>query len=49
MISLQTTVSICTSWLSIGMGLKGIVLLKDFFLYYQAEKEDHSASSTAGW
>ena len=26
-------ISVCTSWLSIGMGLKGIVLLKDLFPY----------------
>ena len=34
---LQTMVSICTSWLSIGMGLKGAVVLKDL-LPYQAKQ-----------
>ena len=29
----QAIISICTSWLSIGMGLKGIVLLKDLLPY----------------
>ena len=29
----QAIISVCTSWLSIGMGLKGIVLLKDLFPY----------------
>ena len=33
MVWMQTIISICTSWLSIGMGLKGIVLLKDFLPY----------------
>ena len=37
MVWMQTIISICTSWLSIGMGLKGIVLLKDF-LPYQAKQ-----------
>ena len=31
--------SICTSWLSIGMGLKGVVLLKDLLPYQAKQKK----------
>ena len=30
---IQTIFSICTSWLSIGMGLKGVVLLNNYLSY----------------
>ena len=50
MVWMQTIISICTSWLSIGMGLKGIVLLKDFLPYQtkQTKKIKELAAHVGG-